>query len=63
MIVTVEFFLGLIAVFLFGYLIATILEKIFHINFDEPGSDEFNSDDSKKFESINKSTSLKHSLH
>jgi hypothetical protein len=35
MILTVEFFLGLVAAFLIGYLLATALEKIFHINLEE----------------------------
>jgi hypothetical protein len=50
MIVTVEFFFGLIAVFLIGFIIATALEKIFHINFDEPINDELDLDKSKKYE-------------
>jgi hypothetical protein len=35
MILTVEFFLGLIATFIIGYLLAIVLEKIFHINLEE----------------------------
>lgn len=48
MLVTVEFFLGLIAVFFIGFLIATALEKIFHTNFEEPDSDNVNIHDPKK---------------
>jgi hypothetical protein len=32
MIITIEFFIGIIVVFLIGYLIAIALEKIFHIH-------------------------------
>jgi hypothetical protein len=48
--VTIEFFFGLIAVFFIGFMIATALEKIFHINFDEPVNEEFDLDRSKKYE-------------
>jgi hypothetical protein len=34
MILTIEFFLGLIATFFIGYLIASALEKIFKITLD-----------------------------
>jgi hypothetical protein len=36
MIVTIEFLTGLIIIFLIGFLIASLLEKIFHVNFDDP---------------------------
>jgi len=47
---TVEFFLGLIAVFFIGYLIATCLEKIFHLTLDESKWHDLNYYKSNKHE-------------
>jgi hypothetical protein len=42
MLLTVEFFLGLIAAFIIGYAIASVLEKIFQWNLNESGLNDLN---------------------
>jgi hypothetical protein len=42
MIVTVEFFFGLLIVFLIGFAIAKVLERIFHVNLDESEKHDLN---------------------
>jgi ammonia channel protein AmtB len=50
MLLTVEFFIGLIAFFFIGYLIATGLEKIFHLTLDESEWQNLKPDKSNKHE-------------
>lgn len=42
MLLTFEFFFGLIVVFLIGFAIAAVLERIFHINLDESEKHDLN---------------------
>jgi hypothetical protein len=48
MILTVEFFLGLLVVFLIGFAIAAVLERVFHINLNESEKDNLNLSREKK---------------
>jgi hypothetical protein len=48
MVLTVEFFLGLIVAFIIGYAIASVLEKIFHWNLKESDLNNLNLNKSKK---------------
>jgi hypothetical protein len=48
MILTVEFFLGLIAAFVIGYAIAKALEKIFHWNLKETDLNDLDLNKHKK---------------
>jgi hypothetical protein len=50
MLLTVEFFIGLIAFFFIGYLIAIGLEKIFHLTLDESKWQNLGLHKSKKHE-------------
>jgi hypothetical protein len=47
---TVEFFLGLIAAFFIGYLVAAALEQIFHISLDLSEMHKLLTNNSKKHE-------------
>jgi hypothetical protein len=48
MVLTLEFFLGLIAAFIVGYAIAKALEKIFHWDLKESGTNDLNLNKSEK---------------
>jgi uncharacterized membrane protein len=48
MILTAEFFFGLLVVFLIGFVIAAVLERIFHINLDESEKHALNPSRAKK---------------
>jgi hypothetical protein len=50
MVLTVEFFLGLIAAFFIGYSVATALEQIFHISLDLSKMHTLQPNKSKKHE-------------
>jgi hypothetical protein len=50
MTLTIEFFIGLILIFVIGFTIAAVFERIFHINLDESEIDNLNLSKAKKHE-------------